>query len=222
SDQATSDTCHSSTGASGIDAARSGTPSVTESAFSATCARTTAVTRTTAAPPSASGRRRGGRAVRSPARGEPSSAAGVVRSPRGPAAPGSSTISTSTSSAPGPRTDVPSAAGDAQLGLAQLGTEAVVELARVEPAVGQHGPLGRAGAAARPLGGLAGVRLVEVELGEQLVEVRQALDETEPRPELTAHDVALEVPGHVLAHLAQRLRLVAEVLDHELGVPPDH
>ena len=95
------------------------------------------------------------------------------------------------------------------------------QVARVEPAVRQQRALRRPGAAALTLGAGTRVALVEVEAGEPVVELGHRRDQPERGPGLAADDVALEVPGHVLAHLAQRLALVAEVLDHQLGVPAD-
>src|SRR5690606_37494276 len=101
------------------------------------------------------------------------------------------------------------------------GPEVLVELTRLEPPVRQVRLLGRTSPAARPLGGVAGIGLVEVELAKQIVELRERRDETERTTQLAADGVALEVPRHVLAHLAQRAVLATEVGGHELRVPGD-
>src|SRR5690606_11221417 len=72
-----------------------------------------------------------------------------------------------------------STAGDRELGLGEAGAEGLVELARVEPPVRHVRPLRGARPAARALGGLARVGLVEVELGEQVVQVGEGLDQPE-------------------------------------------
>src|SRR5690606_4803422 len=78
-----------------------------------------------------------------------------------------------------------------ELGLREGGPEVLVELTRLEPPVRQVRLLGRTSPAARPLGGVAGIGLVEVELAKQIVELRERRDETERTTQLAADGVAL-------------------------------
>src|SRR5690606_21463338 len=91
-----------------------------------------------------------------------------------------------------------SAAADVALG---VGVHRADELARVEPALGQHDLARRSLAASRGAQLADGVRLVRVELGEQLVERPVGADATELVAHARAGREALEVPRDVLAEL---------------------
>jgi hypothetical protein len=91
----------------------------------------------------------------------------------------------------------------------------LLQLAAVEPAVGQVRHFRGAGAAALALSVRPGIRLVAVELREKVVDLGQAGAGRKGRSQLASYRVALEVPGDVLADVAARPVLVAEEVDQQ-------
>src|SRR5690606_22435028 len=98
----------------------------------------------------------------------------------------------------------------AELGLRQHLAQRAVHLTAAEPALGHRRLLRRPGTSAWPFRALARVGLLEVERPEPLVQLGEAAHHAERRSRLAPDDVALEVPGHVLAQLAQCSPLVVE------------
>src|SRR5699024_9222323 len=95
-----------------------------------------------------------------------------------------------------------------EFGLVKAGGMVGGQLAGVHPALGDLRRLGAPGAAAGALGVLARVGAVVVELGELRIEVGQRLHGGQAVAHLAADRVPLEVPGHVLAKVADAAALV--------------
>src|SRR5690606_28720916 len=95
-------------------------------------------------------------------------------------------------------------------------------VAVVEPSLRQHDLVSwRALATAWPTELVSGERLVGVEIGQQLVEGGQGVDQPESVSQLPAGREALEVPGDVLAELLAA-PLLPHVLAQQLGVAAHH
>src|SRR5690606_339295 len=99
-------------------------------------------------------------------------------------------------------------------------TDALPDLAGVEPALRKRRALGRTGTTALALGAGARIRGV-AERSEKVVDLLQGRRTCESRPQLTADRVALEVPGDVLADVLAAAILVLEEVDQELSVPAE-
>src|SRR4051795_8473425 len=127
-----------------------------------------------------------------------------------------SRVSTRRTHRPAPRWR--SATAHRQLRLADHPGGRALQDPAVQPALRQRHALRRPGPPALALGRLPRPRLVEVELGQQLVQGCEGLDEGQLGTQVLSDTEALEVPGDVLADVAAALELVAVVVREQLGV----
>jgi hypothetical protein len=109
-----------------------------------------------------------------------------------------------------------------QLRFGQLCPMRLLKFSAVEPSVRERRLFGRASATPLALSVLTGVRLIPVELPEQVIHHRKRLHRGKAGPQFAADRVSLEIPGNMLADVAARTILVAvEKLDEQLGMPPE-